>query len=182
MILSDKDIKRLIREGKIIIRPFFEEALDDVTYEVHLSDEFVMIDYFETPVIDISDLSMVKTKKIKSKEIVLQPGHFVIGRTMEWIELPEDIAVIISGKTSLARLGLQVHAAALVHPRSKGYQVLELFNYNRVPIVLKKGMAIAQLIFIKASESEKEIYDWMRSYRGQKGIRLPERIPILKEE
>ncbi len=179
MILSDKEIKKLIFEGKIKIEPFDERFLDDVSYELHLSDEFLMIDYFETPMIDVKDLSSIKTKRIKSDEIVLQPGHFIMGKTLEWIELPENITAIISGKSSLARLGLQVHAAALIHPRSRGYQILELFNYNRVPIVLRKGMAIAQLIFFKNEETEREHYDWMKRYRDQEEIRLPKKISFI---
>jgi deoxycytidine triphosphate deaminase len=40
---------------------------------------------------------------------VLHPGHFVLASTLEYFRLPRDIAGRLEGRSSLARLGLQVH-------------------------------------------------------------------------
>ena len=43
---------------------------------------------------------------------MIHPGEFCLGRTLEWVELPDDIVARIEGKSSLGRLGLIVHATA----------------------------------------------------------------------
>ena len=73
---------------------------------------------------------------------VIHPGEFCLGRTQEWVELPDDIVARIEGKSSLGRLGLIVHATAgFCDPGWKGTLTLELNNLTRVPIKLWPGPA-----------------------------------------
>ena len=62
---------------------------------------------------------------------ILHPGEFVLGQTIEWVELPDDLVARLEGKSSLARLGLQVHATAgFVDPGWRGRLTLELSNVD----------------------------------------------------
>ena len=80
---------------------------------------------------------------------MIHPGEFCLGRTLEHIELPDDIVARIEGKSSLGRLGLIVHATAgFCDPGWKGTLTLELNNLTRVPIKLYPGLPIAQLSFM----------------------------------
>ena len=80
---------------------------------------------------------------------VIHPGVFCLGRTHEWVELPDDVVARIEGKSSLGRLGLIVHATAgFIDPGWKGTLTLELNNLTRVPIKLYPGLLIAQLSFM----------------------------------
>jgi dCTP deaminase len=73
----------------------------------------------------------------------------VLGRTLERVELPEDIVARIEGKSSIGRLGLIVHATAgFVDPGFKGSLTLEITNLTRIPIKLYAGLLIAQLSFM----------------------------------
>ena len=82
-----------------------------------------------------------------AEPFVIHPGEFVLGRTLEWVELPDDVVARIEGKSSsLGRLGLIVHATAgFVDPGWKGTLTLEITNLTRVPIKLWAGKPIAQL-------------------------------------
>ena len=83
------------------------------------------------------------------ESFVIHPGEFCLGRTLEWVELPDDIVARIEGKSSLGRLGLIVHATAgFCDPGWKGTLTLELNNLTRVPIKLYPGLPIAQLSFM----------------------------------
>ena len=83
------------------------------------------------------------------ESFVIHPGEFCLGRTLEWVELPDDIVARIEGKSSLGRLGLIVHATAgFCDPGWKGTLTLELNNLTRVPIKLYPGGLIAQLSFM----------------------------------
>lgn len=83
----------------------------------------------------------------------LEPHKFVLGLTMERVELPIPsdgetcLAARIEGKSSRARFGLLVHfTAPTVHPGFRGTLTLEMINLGPVNIVLTPGIAIAQLI------------------------------------
>ena len=77
----------------------------------------------------------------------------MLGRTIEWIELPFSegvdtcLAARIEGKSSRARFGLLVHfTAPTVHPGFRGYLTLEITNLGPAAVLLVPGMYIAQLI------------------------------------
>jgi dCTP deaminase len=83
------------------------------------------------------------------ESFVIHPGEFVLGRTLEHVELPDDLVSRIEGKSSVGRLGLIVHATAgFVDPGFKGTLTLEITNLTRVPIILWPGKPIAQLSFM----------------------------------
>jgi len=66
----------------------------------------------------------------------------------------------LSGKSSLARIGLIVHnTAGLINPGHYLNIAFELCNLNSVPIILRPGMEIAQLIFAEISSPPEHSYE-----------------------
>lgn len=177
-VLSNKEILERLNKD-IIIRPFYREALGEVTYDISLASEFVFVEPHYTPIIDPEKLN-VRANRLFANEIFLQPHQFVLARSEEWIELPNDLIVIISGKSSLARIGLEVEAAHILHPGHKGYVVLEISNRNSVPVKLKRGMLIAQLLFLKTSPVD--YYSSIGSFGIQSKIELPKEIKFIKHK
>jgi dCTP deaminase len=87
-------------------------------------------------------------------------GTLVLGWTVERVKLPHRsrLAARVEGKSSMGRLGLGVHVTApTIHagfgdkegdPDYPGTVLqLEIWNINRVPIILDPGLPICQLIF-----------------------------------
>jgi dCTP deaminase len=73
-----------------------------------------------------------------------------LGWTAEFVSVPIDsrLAARVEGKSSLARLGLGIHVTApTIHAGFEGQIRLEIINHGPIPIVLKPGMRICQLIF-----------------------------------
>jgi dCTP deaminase len=103
---------------------------------------------------------------------VIHPGEFCLGRTLEWVELPDDVVARIEGKSSLGRLGLIVHATAgFCDPGWKGTLTLELNNLTRVPIILHPGLEIAQLSFMMLDQPALRPYgspELGSHYQGQR--------------
>ncbi len=77
----------------------------------------------------------------------LQPGEFVIARTLEYVQLPAGVRAQALGRSSWGRLGLVVATATLVQPGFRGTITLELTNLGNTPMVLSVGLPIAQLTF-----------------------------------
>jgi dCTP deaminase len=89
------------------------------------------------------------TETIGEDGYQLPVRHLVLGWTAEYVELPIDsrIAARVEGKSSLARLGLGVHITApTIHAGFPGQIRLEVVNHGHLPILLKPGMRICQLI------------------------------------
>ena len=102
---------------------------------------------------------------------VIHPGEFVLGRTLEHVEIPPDIVSRIEGKSSIGRLGLIVHATAgFVDPGFTGTLTLEITNLTRVPIKLYTGLPIAQLSFMALDAPAEQPYgspELGSHYQGQ---------------
>ncbi|MFV2063059.1 MAG: dCTP deaminase, partial [Chloroflexota bacterium] len=98
------------------------------------------------------------------KPFILNPGEFVLGQTLEWVELPDNVVARLEGKSSLGRLGLLIHSTAgYVDPGWKGTLTLELSNVASLPIALYFGMRIGQISFFEMSSAVERPY-------GSKGL------------
>ena len=153
MFLSDNDIKAAVKSGAIIIEPFSEEKLSVASYDVTLGNEFEIVDRHQIEASDPANGVFPKTRKITiadGEEFVLHPGENVLGKQKEFIGTDLEYLILLSGKSSLARIGLVVHnTAMLFNPGHKFYPTFELVNSSNIPIILRPGMEIAQLIFAK---------------------------------
>ena len=151
-VLSDGTIRRLVEDGRIKIDPWDEALVQPASVDLRLGDSFRVFHNHRASAIDLRDPPQHLTEEVKvtgDEPFVIHPGEFALGRTMEWVELPDDIVARIEGKSSLGRLGLIVHATAgFCDPGWKGTLTLELANLTRVPILLYHGLAIAQLSFM----------------------------------
>ncbi|MCX6385673.1 MAG: dCTP deaminase [Solirubrobacterales bacterium] len=151
-VLSDATIIALVTEGRIRIDPWDPSLVQPASVDLRLGDSFRVFHNHRTSAIDLRDPPVNLTEEIKieaDEPFVIHPGEFALGRTLEWVELPDDIVARIEGKSSLGRLGLIVHATAgFCDPGWRGTLTLELANLTRIPIKLYAGLAIAQLSFM----------------------------------
>lgn len=87
--------------------------------------------------------------------VVLHPHQFILGETLEFVRLPNDLMAYVVGRSSWGREGLIVATAVGVHPGYAGIVTLELRNLGELPISLYPGIAIAQL-FIHSVKQGKD--------------------------
>lgn len=179
MILSDRDIKKYIRQGKIQIKPKpnFKEQLGPCSLDLHLGNVFRVFNHTEYPFIDLKnpqfpiEKMMTELKLTENKSFILRPGDFVLAVTREEIILPSDIMARLDGRSSLGRLGLVVHStAARFDPGWVGKAVMEIGNLGAIPIALYPGLRICALTFEELSSPAQTPYlkKKSRKYAGQK--------------
>ncbi len=151
-VLSDGTIRRLVEDGRIKIEPWDPAMVQPASVDLKLGTSFRVFHNHRLPAIDLASPPSGVTEHVQIEDdanFVIHPGEFVLGTTVEWVELPDDIVARIEGKSSLGRLGLIVHATAgFVDPGFKGTLTLEITNLTRVPIKLYAGLLIAQLSFM----------------------------------
>jgi dCTP deaminase len=173
-VLSDGTIRRLVEEGRIRIDPWDPSMVQPASVDVRLGNSFRVFHNFRVASIDLAEPPTNITELVEvgdGESFVIHPGEFVLGRTEEWLELPDDLVSRIEGKSSLGRLGLIVHATAgFVDPGWKGTLTLEITNLTRVPIILWPGKPIAQLSFMTLDRPAERPYghpDLGSHYHGQ---------------
>ena len=177
MILCDRTITRLIKEGKLVVEPFEPKNVQCSSLDLRLGEEIAVYEA-NNEVIDVKEeIKGVRREKIKDS-FIIKPKEFVLATTLEYLKLPEDITAFVEGRSSLGRLGLFIENAGWVDAGFEGQITLELYNANSRPIKLYKGMRICQLVFAKLDEKPEKVY--RGKYKGQRGV-TPSRI-FMDEE
>jgi dCTP deaminase len=151
-VLSDGTILRLVQDGRIRVDPWDPKLVQPASVDLRLGDSFRVFHNHKVTAIDLRDPPSNLTEEVvvpDGEAFVIHPGEFCLGRTLEFVQIPDDIVARIEGKSSLGRLGLIVHATAgFCDPGFEGTLTLELNNLTRVPIRLYPGLPIAQLSFM----------------------------------
>jgi dCTP deaminase len=147
MILSDRDIKKYIAEGKIKINPApnFEEQLGPCSLDLHLGNVFKTFKKSPYPFLDLKrkidfEELMEEIRIEDGGPFVLEPKGFVLAVTKEDFSICDDLMARLDGRSSLARLGVVVHlTAARFDPGWQGRAVMELGNLGPMPVILYAG-------------------------------------------
>lgn len=154
MILNDGKIEAL-SESKYLVDPFNKSNAQPASYDVTLDSKLVLIkanakNAVFDPMKRTSFGVYYETINIPEEGYILKSGEFLLGSTVEKIQLPSNISARFDGKSSLGRIGLVTHVTAgFIDPGFKGQITLEIKNNNSedIGIVLRKGMKIGQIVF-----------------------------------
>lgn len=171
MILSDRDIQAAIAAGKILVDPIPDVSrYDSVSLNLRIGEDPARRwrrDLVGNPGVVVTlDLTSFNYKKLEGSHQetlplagdggwVLQPGDFVLVKTLERIGLPlgSKISGRIEGRSTPARLGVTAHVTApIIHAGFEGRIELEIVNHG--PFAIKffpKKTSIAQVVFERVS-------------------------------
>jgi dCTP deaminase len=134
MILSAAEIvRRLDQEyvpGKLVIRPYSRESQQPASYDLRTADV-----------------------------TCLPCGTCTLLPTLEWVELPMDIAGTLRCRSSFGRRGVLL-GAGFVDPGFRGQLTLCLTNMGKEDITVNKNDRVAQMIL-------HEVRDPRECYNGR---------------
>jgi dCTP deaminase len=177
VILTDREIRLAISKGLIEIDPqpnerAFSSTAVDLTLDENIS-ELKDVEGGLEQAIDPGHrdfqpertLALVSNKiTIPAEGYLLRPDMLVLAWTKEYVNLVSHnrVAARVEGKSSLARFGLAIHVTApTIHAGFDGHIRLEMVNHGKLPIRLRPGMRICQLIF------EQTLGTPEKGYQGQ---------------
>lgn len=184
MRLCDSDIEAYLTNGKLKITPVPPlESINGATVDVRLGNQFRTFREHTVPYIDLSgpkDAVAAALNRVMSDEIILSeedafylhPGELALAVTLESVSIADDLVGWLDGRSSLARLGLMVHATAhRIDPGWHGQIVLEFYNSGKLPLALRPGMTIGALSFELLTRSAARPYHRRQDakYKDQHG-------------
>ena len=103
-VLSDRDIRAALESGAVAIVPYDPADLQPSSVDLHLDRSFRVFRNNRYPYIDVrqSQPDLTELLRVDDDEpFILHPGEFVLGQTLEWVELPDDLVARLEGKSSL---------------------------------------------------------------------------------
>jgi len=178
MILNDRQITALAADGMItpfalgIKRPnTISYGVTSFGYDMRVADEWTRY-VGEYSTLDPKHVTASRTVSHRADAITLDPGDFVLCRSVEHFAIPDDVMVVVVGKSTYARCGIIVNFTPL-EPGWTGYVTIELSNTNTVPVVVYANEGIAQCLFYHGERPAVTYADKQGKYQGQSGVVLP---------
>lgn len=179
-VLSDQDIRKIIEENEAI---HCDKGLDmdlqlgPSSFDLRLGYEFGVLNTRKLEMIDAQDMGSYEdyiNKETHRPEegVVIHPGEFILGGTLEKLNVPDDLVARVEGRSSYGRLGIIVHATAgFVDPGFEGDITLEIQNLGNAPVKIYPEDRICQLVFETMTSEAEEPYGEKTDtkYMGQTG-------------
>jgi dCTP deaminase len=176
VVLSDRSIREEIDAKRIVIDPLGDECIQPSSVDLHVDRYFRLFRNHSMRVIDVREDLEDLTELVEVPEgepLILHPGEFILGSTLERVVLPDDLVARLEGKSSLGRLGLLIHSTAgFVDAGWDGHLTLELSNVANLPITVYTGMKIGQISFLRMTTPADHPYgskELGSKYQGQRG-------------
>ena len=109
MVLSDRTIREELAKGRIVIQPLGDGCVQPASVDLHLDRNVLVFRNNRVAYIDIRATNERLTEMITMGDddpFMLHPGQFILGSTIEHVEVPDNLVARLEGKSSLGRIGL----------------------------------------------------------------------------
>lgn len=158
MIVSDRD---LVLHSGLRITPTDESLIQPASIDLRLGMGFKTMEYCD----DSGPIDPATTEigywshhlPPSGQAFELDAGGFVLASTYEAVAFPDNLAGQVIDKSSLARLGLGLHAG-FIDPGFEGHITLEITNHAPRSILLWPGMLIGQLVIFQTTSNAARPY------------------------
>lgn len=145
MILSSREIVHRLGEksqdGSLVLRPYSAECQQPASYDLRIAEDTDLI-----------------------------PGTCTLAHSLEWIELPADLAATLRTRSSYGRKGVLV-TGGFVDPGFRGQLTLGLVMMGAEPVVLRKYDRVVQMIIHQVTGAERTYDGRYQDSTGAVGVR-----------
>lgn len=148
--MIDRRIKELGING--MIEPFHSECVQPCSYDVHLGENLLVETEYGFQKSSLAGHS-------KENPLYMSPGLFLLGETIEYFRIPNNVEAHFHLVSSRAREGMDALLAGLIDCGYNGRITLELKNslqFGQIP--LYKGLRIGQLSFFEYPSNAEQPY------------------------
>lgn len=102
----------------------------------------------------------------------IMPGEYVLGVTMDEVQLPNDVMAIVYPRSTTNRRGLSIDMTGIVDAGYHGQLTLPIRNNTLVPIAVLPGERIASLVFHKLIEAVEPRQSQYHNFDSADGYKL----------
>ena len=173
VLTGQRIVERLTAsQNRLVITPILSpKQIGPSSVDLRLGNQFIVFRMhmlgtfkpFNTPSSNLKKMQERQVVRFGS-HFVLHPGMLALGSTFEYISLPSDLCGEVEGRSSWARVGLQIATATCVEPGFKGVLTFELSNVGTIPLELYPGVRVAQIILHDAQPPDSKGYGSKRKY------------------
>ncbi len=175
MILTDREILRLVNMNVPLIERFKLDSLQSESYDLSIGgkyskylDDFKIVDLLDQKEIN----NTYKTEDIPENGLMIGPHDYVLLSIDERINMPKNITGHIRPRTRYTRMGLLI-SNQHCNSSYSGKLNLGLLNTNPFAVVIYSGMKIAQIVFEQLTEIPQKTYSGVyQNENGTKGADL----------
>jgi dCTP deaminase len=181
-ILPDSEIRKLVEKKDAV----YVDQGPDIDQELQIGPSSMDLRMgYEFGVLNTRKIEMIDTKKMQKysdymrtethgpeEGVVVHPGEFILGSTLEAVDVPSDLVARVEGRSSYGRLGIIVHATAgYIDPGFNGDITLEIQNLGNAPVKLYPEDRVCQIVFETMIEAAENPYGEKKDtkYMGQTG-------------
>lgn len=125
MILSAAEVVRRTRANDLVIRPYGEECQQPASYDLR-----------------------------SAEDVVLKKGACTLIHSLEWVELPSDIAATLRCRSSFGRRGILL-GGGFVDPGFRGQLTLSLANMGEEDVAISAKERVVQMIMHQVMNSDR---------------------------
>jgi dCTP deaminase len=180
-------LKRDELSDRLVVMPLLDLAqIGPASIDLRLGTEFRLLRRTREAGLDPGQHSQARLEEMQEsvsveigKELWLHPGQFVLGATLEFLRIPNDLGAYVLSRSTWGRIGLLVATAIMVQPGFGGSLTLELVNHGDGPIALYPGARIAQLVLHSLGSPTEYAYETSGTYLGPTG---PQVANLRKEQ
>lgn len=160
-------------ENHLVTEGVVSYGLSSYGYDGRLAEEFKVFTNTESSVIDPKEFLDTHFVMRAGPWCIIPPNGFMLGRTVEFFKIPEDVLVLCLGKSTYARCGIVVNVTPL-EPGWEGHVTLEFSNTTPLPVKIYANEGVCQFIFFQGDFPCEQSYKGRKGkYMGQRGITHP---------
>lgn len=164
MVLGIKELHRLVKEKNLVVNlserelknpegAGFDLRIGEI-YEIS-GEGFLGVIERETP-----EMKLVgKYEEEKTNEVQLKPHTYYLLKTMEDVNMPENLLALMTPRSTLFRSGVYIFGGQ-VPPGYQGSLSMGIYNYRDTDFRLEMGARVVHIMFF-------EVKGEGNPYRGQ---------------
>ena len=164
MVLGVKELLKLVKE-KNLVENLSERELknpEGAGFDIRIGElyktegkSFLGVEERKTPKIKL----IAKFNKKKSKKVSLKPKTYYLMKTVEKLNLPENILTLFTPRSTLYRSGIYIFGGQTA-PGYKGELTTGIYNFREEDFDLEMGSRVIHVMFF-------EVKGKTNLYRGQ---------------
>lgn len=142
-------------------------------YDLRAAPEFLIFTNVNSAVVDPKKFHEDSFVRIEANQVLIPPNSFMLTRSLEKFNMPNNVTGVVLGKSTLARSGLSCICTPAEAGWS-GYLTLEFANHTPLPVVFYAGEGCCQVVFFEGQDCLTTYADRAGKYQNQQAeIVLP---------